>query len=76
MNAILNDKPVAPCELSPEIPEALQSIVGNMLHKRAADRFQTAADLVQAINLLSKDPTKTVKTRSILRSVLGGRVWK
>ena len=76
INAILNDRPIAPRVLQPDIPESLQTLIGNMLHKEAKDRFQTASDVVQAINMLSTNPNKTVKTRSILRSVIGGRVWK
>jgi len=76
MNSILNERPVAPKELLPELPEQVQNIIGNMLHKAPEDRFQTAADVVQAINQLSTAPAKRVKTRSLLRSVLGGRVWK
>lgn len=76
MNAIMNNRPVAPRELQPEIPESVQSIIGGMLHKVPEDRFQTAADVVQAINMLSNEPTKKVKTRSIFRAMLGGRVWK
>jgi hypothetical protein len=44
------DKPAAPLtSLSPERPKALELIVTKLLAKRAVDRYQSAADLLGAL---------------------------
>lgn len=61
VNAVLNDQPPAPSMLRPDVPPDLDAIVLKALAKRPEDRFQSAAELEDAIDgyfsLRSSRPT-------------------
>jgi serine/threonine protein kinase len=47
-------KPV--CEVRPDVPEELSDVIDRMLAKKPAARFQTAAELVEALAPFALDP--------------------
>ncbi len=49
MTAILHDEPVPLSDQRPDIPPALEVIVGHCLEKRPRDRFQSTSDMVFAL---------------------------
>jgi hypothetical protein len=53
-------------QAAPATPAALCTIVHRLLHKKAADRFQTAADLLEALNrVASLSPRERVGVRGL-----------
>ncbi|HYT93185.1 MAG TPA: FHA domain-containing serine/threonine-protein kinase [Gemmataceae bacterium] len=52
--AILQREPIPPRKVNPDIPEPVERIVLKMLAKRPADRYQSAADLLAAMEELPK----------------------
>jgi serine/threonine protein kinase len=51
---VLEKDPVPLTTLSPDRPVALERIVNRLLAKRAHDRYQSAAELVAALDSLAK----------------------
>jgi serine/threonine-protein kinase len=59
MAAILNEEPPALSESGRSIPLALEQIIKHCLEKSAGQRFQSARDLVFALETLSSPPPST-----------------
>jgi eukaryotic-like serine/threonine-protein kinase len=56
ISAILNEEPPPISQLAPDVPLALQQVIGRCLEKNPEQRFQSASDLAFALRALS-DPT-------------------
>jgi len=72
--AILKDEAPSLSRANPEVPPLLEHLVGRCLEKRPEDRFQSARDLLFALEELSTGQVKTSRTRTIPRRgiLLGG----
>jgi serine/threonine protein kinase len=53
MTAIVHEVPPAPSTRRPDVPEALDDIVLRMLAKSPADRFETGAEVIEALEALA-----------------------
>ncbi len=53
---VLDNEPAPLTTLSPTRPKALEQIVERLLAKRASDRFQSSADLHEALDKLGAHP--------------------
>ena len=49
MRRITDDEPTAICELNPDIPVWLCSVIARLMSKRAADRYESAAEVTQLL---------------------------
>ena len=49
MTAIVTEPPLRPSSLRPEVPPAVDEVVMRLLEKEPGDRYQTAAEVVEAI---------------------------
>jgi len=54
-DALLNQKPVAPLTINPQLPERLQEIISKALEKDRELRYQTAAELRADLKRLKRD---------------------
>ena len=57
----VNDKPVPPKEINPEIPTGLQQIIANAMEKDPDERYQNAREMQSDIAELRKNPRATFK---------------
>src|SRR5882724_4899341 len=57
MVAVLSKNPVPLCDVAPDVPLALQLIVGRCLEKKPDDRFQSAGDLAFALQTFGPSTT-------------------
>jgi serine/threonine-protein kinase len=55
----LQKQPVPPLELDPRVPAALNAVILRSLAKKAADRFQDAAEFRQALKSIAFGPSAT-----------------
>jgi hypothetical protein len=79
-----DERPESVRKLAPEVPEEVEALVEKMMAKKAQDRFQTAAEVAQAIDRIKKGPgtmvtvaqekvlTPAKKRRLILTGVAAG----
>jgi serine/threonine protein kinase len=83
MNAILNEDPPAPSQITRNISPALQRLVHRCLEKPPDRRFQSASDLAFALDALSETgsgwattvaPTKSRRILWCIRLTLGGKL--
>ena len=56
--ARLTNDPVRPRQLRPDIPEAVEAVIGRALARRPEDRFPTAAAMRAALMAAGADPSK------------------
>jgi DNA-binding response OmpR family regulator len=78
MESVRNKKPVAPIKINPEIPVWLQDVMAKMLDKNPNERYNSAGEIIKAINRnLCDGREKALSiTSRILRSMLSGNtVW-
>lgn len=73
ITAILKAKPVAPRVLCPAIPGALQQLLGRMLQKDPAHRYQRARDVVADLDAISRGHGRL---RRCLNGLLSGNPWR
>jgi serine/threonine protein kinase len=70
MHKVLCQSPVPPSELNPEVSKALDDVVKKAMSKQPEDRFQTAAEFKQALNMATSPGTvslaQTVDTDATL----------
>ncbi len=64
MHKVLNQPPVPPRTLNPDLPEALQKVVEKAIAKRPEDRFQTAAEFMKALKLAAESPASAALVSS------------
>jgi protein kinase-like protein len=68
LSAILNNAPVAPIALNPELPVRLEEVINNCLEKDREMRYQSAADLRADLKRVRRDiesgHSKAVETAS------------
>ncbi len=64
LNMVLTEEPARPRSLAPEVPEALELVIQRAMAKDARDRYQTTAELDQA--LLPFDMTGSGPASSML----------
>jgi serine/threonine-protein kinase len=80
MSAIQHLRPIEPRKIKPDLPQVVQDLLANMLHKAPEERYQSATKIVTAINNLEKNDGSTTDTKSLrfIRSMLSGssRVWE
>ena len=78
MGAIQHARPIEPKKLMPDLPQAVQDILANMLQKNPEDRYQSATKVVQAINNLGRrtDDTDTSSLKFLKNMIYGSRVWE
>jgi serine/threonine protein kinase len=69
MAAIIDDPTPAPSTLRPDIPPSLDALVLRALAKKREDRFQTAQELVDAIEVVAAATATTISTASLARLV-------
>src|ERR1700687_1169322 len=55
MNAILNEKPIAPSHTRPELPAGLDAIIAKTLEKDCKQRYQHAADICSDLKQLRRE---------------------
>lgn len=60
-DAILNQEPVLPSELSPDLPPALEQIILKLLEKDRELRYQTASDLRADLRRLQRNSSVSVR---------------
>jgi serine/threonine-protein kinase len=65
MNAHLNVLPPSPVEWNPSLPPILSAIILRSLGKRPADRFQTAADFLYALQPVAFGPQPWLPPNSL-----------
>jgi len=68
-DAILNRSPSSAVELNPQVPAALDQIIGKTLEKDPDRRFQSAAELRDALRKLQGDPGGGGRTARPLRNL-------
>jgi tetratricopeptide (TPR) repeat protein/predicted Ser/Thr protein kinase len=59
-NAILNQRPVAPVRLSPDVPPKLEEVINKALEKDKKLRYQSAADIRTDLQRLKRDSSAPV----------------
>ncbi|HMG52105.1 MAG TPA: serine/threonine-protein kinase, partial [Kofleriaceae bacterium] len=69
MTAIVNEPPPAPSSRRSEVPRAVDDIVARLLAKSVADRFQTAGEVVEAIENASMRAGTILSTSAVSRLV-------
>jgi serine/threonine protein kinase len=69
MTAIVHETPALPSSLRREIPRAIDSMVLRLLAKSVGDRFQTAAEVVEAIEDASMRAGTILSTSAVSRLV-------
>ena len=77
MAAIIHEVPQRPSRLRPEVPPAIDEIVMRLLAKPAADRFQSAAEVVEAIenaSMRAGTMLSTAAVRRLVQDLFGPRV--
>jgi len=57
---IANEKPVAPCRRNPQLPVAVEALIGRMLQKSPQERYQKAEEIVTHLHLLRQNPNTSV----------------
>jgi hypothetical protein len=67
MMAIVNEPPPQPSSRRPEIPRAIDDIVLRLLAKQVTERFQTAAELIEAIEDASLRAGMALSTPAVSR---------
>ena len=70
MCAIREEKPEEPLAINPGIPDFMQDIMAKMLTKNPAERFESADEIVTAIDTRGGSPKHSGFTRKLLRSLL------
>ena len=60
----VNETPVPPTEINPDIPEGLEKVVLTAMEKKKDDRFQNASEMLREIVLLRKDINHIPKSRN------------
>jgi len=76
MTAIVNEPPPPPSSRRPDVPPTVDAIVMRLLAKSATDRFQTAAEVIEAIEHASMQAQTILSTSAIsrlLRDLFGVR---
>ena len=78
LHAILHDPPALVLEDVPGVPPSLATIVGRLLEKAPAARFQSAAELIGTLERADVGRTRSWPVRQIARIRAGLRrpVWK
>ena len=78
LHAILHDPPALELEHRPGVPPSLATIVGRLLEKAPAARFQSATELIGALERADVGRTRSWPLRQIakLRTGLRRPVWK
>lgn len=56
LQAIIERDPEQPTRYNPAVPPALETVILKALAKNPRDRFQTAAEMIEALQRVSKDP--------------------
>ena len=69
MAAIVHETPARPSLRRPEVPRAIDTIVMRLLAKAPGDRFQTAAEVVEAIENASMQAGTMLSTAAVRRLV-------
>ena len=64
MHKVLNQPPVSPRTLNPDLSEALQKVVEKAIAKRPEDRFQTAAEFMKALQVAAESSVSVAKMSS------------
>lgn len=59
LTAIAVDQPPPPRQLNPKLPPALEQIIQRLLQKKPEQRYQSADELIAALNALEKPVTAT-----------------
>lgn len=60
ISAILNDPPIPPSVLNPDVPEALEKIINRCLAKQSSERFESMRDALQEMRQLQQSDAPPV----------------
>jgi serine/threonine protein kinase/Tfp pilus assembly protein PilF len=74
--SILEDQPESASALNPQVPRALESIIGRCLAKRQEDRFASTAELAQELQLLQTQLPDNTRSGQYLPTASKRRRWK
>ncbi|HTJ42882.1 MAG TPA: serine/threonine-protein kinase [Kofleriaceae bacterium] len=66
ISQVLNDEPVTPRELRPELSAEFEAVVLRAMDKDRDRRYQSTDDLVVDVNTLLEDPSRSTQRRRIL----------
>jgi len=69
MTAIIDEAPVAPSVIRPDVPREVDDIVRRLLAKSAADRFQSAAEVVDQVEAVALRAGMMLSTAALGRFV-------
>jgi tRNA A-37 threonylcarbamoyl transferase component Bud32 len=69
MTAIVHEQPPRPSQHRPELPAAVDDLVLRLLAKRSCDRFQTAAELIEAIEAVAQETGAVLSTTAVRRLI-------
>jgi eukaryotic-like serine/threonine-protein kinase len=75
IDAVLHHDPIAPSLMNPYVPKGFEGVVMKAMRKDAGDRFQSAAELAEALASSSATPTKGHVTAARRLAWLTGVVW-
>ena len=57
---VATEKPMAPTRLNPQLSMGVEAVIGRMLQKAPEDRYQTAAEIGAALQILRQNPNVPV----------------
>lgn len=78
MEAIQHSRPIEPRKLIPDLSMSVQKLLAKMIEKRPSDRYETAQQIVDAIQEIidGKSKESTSPSLSFLKQIIRGRkVW-
>jgi serine/threonine protein kinase/Tfp pilus assembly protein PilF len=76
LEAILNRTPPAPSQLIPDLPPALERIIGKALEKDVGERYQSAAEILRDLKRLQQERESKLLTGVASSSRRPVRQWK
>lgn len=73
LDAILNQKPVAPAKFNPNLPIGFESVLGKALKKERDDRYASAKDFRVDLQTLRRDSSPDVTISDLKKQLPSGR---
>jgi serine/threonine-protein kinase len=76
MGAIQNVAPIAPRKIDENIPIPIQNMLEKMLDKNPKHRFKSAKEIIEFIDIFSRDPKAKAINSTSFSKALFNRTWK